>query len=129
MMFRKKSTTPCSSFVAGWYLAMPLASKRRDVDVHADARFHHVDDHQTDHQRERRDDLEIDQRAHADATDLLHVAHLRDAEHHGAENDRREQHLDELDERIGERLERDGYVGEHDPDERTDGDADQYLDI
>lgn len=39
-----------------------------------------------DHQRQRRHDLEVDQRLAADAADFLHVAGARDAEHDGAED-------------------------------------------
>ena len=101
--------------------------ERRNVDVHADARLHHIDDHQADHQRERRNDLEVDQRPDTDAADFLYVPHLRDTEDHGAEDDRCKEHLNELDERIGKRLKHYCYVGEYDPDERTDSDANQYL--
>ena len=39
-----------------------------------------------------------------DAPNLLHVLHAGNAVHHGAENDRRDQHLDQLDEEITQRL-------------------------
>ena len=59
---------------------------------------------QPDHQREGRDDLEIDQRLDADAADLLGILDMRDAGNHGAEDDRRDHHLDQLDEAVAERL-------------------------
>ena len=59
-----------------------------------------------DDQRKRGHDLEIDQRLHADAADLLHVLHAGDAVHDGAEDDRRDEHLDQLDEPVAERLHR-----------------------
>jgi hypothetical protein len=65
---------------------------------------HKVDDHEADDQRDRGHDLEVDQRLQADPADLLHVLHAGDAVHHGAEDDRRDQHLDQLDEGVAERL-------------------------
>ena len=70
----------------------------------ARARLHQVADDQSDHQREGRDDLEIDQRLDADAADLLGVLDVGDARDHGAEDDRRNHHLDQLDEAVAERL-------------------------
>ncbi len=60
--------------------------------------------HQPDDQRDRADDLEIQQRQPAGLADLLHVFHAGDADHHRAEDDRRDDHLDQLDEAIAERL-------------------------
>ena len=64
----------------------------------------HIADDKTDHQREGGDDLEIDQRLDADAADLLGILYMRDAGYHGAEDDRRDHHLDQLDEAFAERL-------------------------
>ena len=70
----------------------------------ARARLDHVADDEADHQREGRDDLEIDQRLDADAADLLGVLDMGDAGDHGAEDDRRDHHLDQLDEAVADRL-------------------------
>ena len=70
----------------------------------ARARPDHIADDEADHQREGRDDLEIDQRLDADAADLLGILDMRDAGDHGAEDDRRDHHLDQLDEAVAERL-------------------------
>src|SRR5206468_11546641 len=56
-----------------------------------------VTDEETDHQREGGDDLEINQRLDADAADFLGILYMRDARYHGAEDERRDHHLDELD--------------------------------
>ena len=64
----------------------------------------HIADDKTDHQREGGDDFEIDQRLDADAADLLGILYMRDAGYHGAEDDRRDHHLDQLDEAVAERL-------------------------
>ena len=84
--------------------AIALVSSVAGIDVHAGAGLHDVDDDEADDQRERRDDLEIEQRLEADAADLLHVVHAGDAVHDRAEDDRRDQHLDQLDEAVAERL-------------------------
>ena len=54
----------------------------------------------------RADDLEVEQRQAAGLADLLHVLHAGDADHDGAEDDRRDDHLDQLDEAVAERLHR-----------------------
>jgi len=74
------------------------------VDVHAGAGLQGVGNDQPDDQRERGQHLEIDQRLEADAADLLHVLHAGDAVHHRAEYDRRDDHLDRLDEGVAEGL-------------------------
>ncbi|GCC46520.1 hypothetical protein chiPu_0030416, partial [Chiloscyllium punctatum] len=93
--------------------------------------LHEIADQQSDHQREGRDDLEIDQRLDADAADLLGVLDMRDARDHGAEDDRRDHHLDQLDEAVAERL--DPLVGgERWPEranQRAEHDRNQDLDI
>ena len=50
-----------------------------------------------------RHDLEVHERAQPDAADVLHRAHVRDADDDGREDDRRDQHLHELDEAVAER--------------------------
>ncbi|MGY3649156.1 hypothetical protein ACVWW2_004447 [Bradyrhizobium sp. LM4.3] len=75
----------------------------------ARTRLHQIADDKSNHQREGRDDLEIDQRLDADAADLLGVLDMRDARDNGAEDDRRDHHLDQFDEAVAERL--DPFVG------------------
>ena len=62
--------------------------------VDADARLHDVDRDQADDQRERRDDLEVDDRAQPHAPDDLDVAGARDAGDQRREDQRRDDHLD-----------------------------------
>ena len=52
---------------------------------------------------------------HAHAADLLQVTSAGDAEHHGEENDRSNQHPHEADETVGNRLESDGEVRSDEP--------------
>ena len=79
---------------------------RRRVGLGADAAadLEQVADDEADHQREGRDDFEIEQRLDADAADFLGALDMRDAGDHGAEDDRRDHHLDQLDEAVAERL-------------------------
>ena len=55
-----------------------------------------------EHQGNRRDDLEVDERLHADPADLLQVAGAGDAMHDHAEHERGNHHLDELDEAVAQ---------------------------
>ena len=80
----------------------PLRIERTDVDVHAGARLQNVDDDQPDHQRQTSEDFKIYERFDADPPDLFEIAHGCDAVHHGDENDRRNEHLDKLDEAVAE---------------------------
>ncbi len=90
-----------------------------------------VADDQADDQREGRDDLEIDQRLDADAADLLGILDMRNARDHRAEDDRRDHHLDQLDEAVAERL--DPVIGREvrqlPADEDADHDRDQHLNV
>src|SRR5439155_208483 len=70
----------------------------------ARTRPHQVSDEQPDDKRECRDDLEIDQRFDADTPDFLGVLDMRNAGDHRAEDDRRDHHLDQLDEAVAQRL-------------------------
>jgi hypothetical protein len=99
------------------------------VDVHAGAGLHHAGDHQADQQRQGRDDLEIEQCLGADPPDILDVVHLGDADNDGAEDDRPEQHLDQLDEPVRDRLQRRADLRPGDADPGADDDADQHLDV
>jgi hypothetical protein len=45
--------------------------ERRSIDVHPDARFHHVDDEQPEEERECGDDFEVEQRQQTGAADGL----------------------------------------------------------
>ena len=93
--------------------------------------LHHIADDQPDHQREGRDDLEIDQRLDADAADLLGILDMRNAGDHRAEDDRRDHHLDQLDEAVAERL--DPVIRRicrlKPAENRAEQDRDQHLDI
>ena len=70
--------------------------------VDADAGPHDVDGHQADEERERRHDLEVDERAQAHAADDLDVPGAGDAGDERREDQRRDDHLDHAQEDLAE---------------------------
>ena len=82
-----------------------------------------------DDQRESGDDFEVEQRLAADAAELLQIAHRGDAVDDGAEDDRRDDHLDQLDEAVAERLERFAELRKEMADDDAERDGDQHLDV
>ena len=106
-----------------------LRVERRGIDIHAATRPHHVDDNQADHQRERRHDLEVDQGEDAGLAHRPAARAARDADDDRAEDDRRDNHAHELDERVAERFHRDAGRWPQVPDENTEGRGDQYLTV
>ena len=97
------------------------------IDVHAGARLDDVDDRKSHDERDRAHDLEIEERVAARLADLLHVFHAGDADDDGAEDDGRNDHLDELDEAVAERLHRGTRVRKEVPEEDTDHDGNDHL--
>ena len=93
------------------------------VEADPDPRLQHRDHDQPDHQRQRRDHLEIDQRPQTDPADVLHRAHVGDADHHRREDDRRNQHLHQLDEPVAERLHRRRVLGRDESEDHAEGDG------
>ncbi len=106
-----------------------LGIERRGIDVEAVAGLQYLADQEADRERERRHRLEIEQRLDADAADLLEIAHRGDAVHDGAEDHRRDHHLDQRDEAVAERLELPAEVRIEIPDEDAERDRDQHLDV
>jgi hypothetical protein len=84
---------------------------------------------QTDDKGQGRHDLEVDQSLHADAADLLHVLHAGDAVDDGAEDDRGDQHLDQLDEQITKPLQAFAELRVEVPDQHAENDGAQDLEI
>ena len=95
------------------------------------ARAREVADQKADGQRQRRHDLEVDERLDADAADLARVLDVGDAGDDGAEDDRRDGHLDQLDEAVAERLHPRalGDVGRQPADQEAEHDGDQHLHV
>jgi hypothetical protein len=106
-----------------------LAVERRDRDVEPGARTHELADEQADHQGAGGDHLEVDDRFHADATQLAQVAHPGDADDHGGEDDRRDQHLHQLDEPFAQRAQRHAHARPQMAEQGADRHGDQNLDV
>ena len=68
-------------------------------------------------ERNRRRDLEIDDRLQPDTPHRLEIAGARNADDERGEDERRDDHLDQPEERIGERLDRHTRGRPHDADE------------
>ena len=101
--------------------------ERIGVDVHADTRLEGVGQRDADQEGEGRQDLEIEDRLDADPPHLLEVTGARDAEHHHAEDEWRNDHLDELDEAVAEGLQGDGKVGCRDPEDDPQDQRHEHL--
>ncbi len=99
------------------------------VDVETGARFDQVGDDQADRQREGRYDLEVDQGLAADEADLFHVLHAGDARDDGTKDHRGDDHLDQFDEAVSQRLHRGGDARIIYAQQDTENNRDQYLDI
>ena len=76
----------------------------REIDVHPAPGLPQIDGDKPDNQSDRRQHLEIDDRFESDAPDPRHIRHARDAVNHRAKDDWRDQHADQLDEGVSERL-------------------------
>ena len=98
----------------------------RQVDADAGLRDVHRDE--ADHQRERRDDLEVDDRAQPHAADDLEVPGAGDAGDQRREDQRRDDHLDQPQEELAERPEVDGAFGMGRIDDGAGDDAEHEAD-
>ena len=106
-----------------------LGVQRAGVNVHADAWLHQVDDHQADDQRQAADDFKIKQRQTAGLADFLHVFHAGNADHHRAKDDGRNDHLDQLDEAVAQRLHGGAGFGVKVPEQHANHDGRDDLEI
>ena len=96
----------------------------------SDARLEHVDHSQRDHERKRcGDDLEVHEGLDADTSEVLDVSHRGDAGDHGREDHRGDDHPDQLDEAVAERLHGGAEVGPQGAQQHADGDADEHLKV
>jgi hypothetical protein len=78
----------------GGVLRYRVGIERRGVDIHARSGSHQVYHDQPHDQRDRAENLEIEQSKTPGLAHLLHVFHTGDADDHRAENDRGNHHLD-----------------------------------
>jgi hypothetical protein len=103
--------------------------KRFWINVEPGARLQNVDDDEPDKKRKRGDDFKIEKSLDPDPPKLLQVAHGGDTVHDRAEDYRRNDHLDQIDESIAERFqaftETRVQVANYDPDK----DGDDNLDV
>ena len=109
MMSRKNSVRPDALGNLGVGLHR-LGIERGRIGVEARSHLPDVADDHSDDQRQRRGDLEIDQRLDPDIGDVANVAHFGNAKRDGGEDDRPHHDLDRLHEGVAERLEVDGKV-------------------
>jgi len=113
----------------GGVLCDGLGIERGRVGVDAGAGLHPVDHEQADDERDGGDDLEIDQCLYPHPADLFHVAQAGDPHDDGREDDRADQHLDELDERVAQRLQLLAQRGVLPAEQHAGDDGQEDLDI
>ncbi len=97
------------------------------VDVHTTARLDDVHYYEANRERNRRCDLEVDDRLDADPAGLMKVVHAGNADHNGCKNDRRKQHPDQFDEQVAEWFKLRTDVRVEMADEDTGNNANQNL--
>lgn len=105
----------------------PLGVERARVGVESGARCKHIGHDEADEQRERGDDFEIDERLGPDSTDFLEVTHAGEADDHGREDDRCNQHLHQAHERIAQRPQLHAPLRSQGAEQAANHDADQDL--
>ena len=106
-----------------------LGVERARVDIHAAAGRPDVDHDQADDQGDGAHHLEIQHGVTTGLADLLHVFHAGNADDDGAEDDRGDDHLDQLDEGIAKRLHGCAGFGIEMPQSNADGNGHQHLEI
>ena len=111
-----------------------LRGERRDVaggdagGVDPLARTQDVHDDQPDGERERRHDLEVEQRLAPDPADPLEVRDVRDAEDDREEDDRRDDHPHQVHERVADGLHGPAGVRPERTDQRPERDGHEHAD-
>ena len=97
--------------------------------MHPDTWPPDVHHRESQRQRYRRHDFEVDERFQRDPSDPRHVSHVGDAEHHRGEDDWRDEQAHHLDEGIAEGLESLAQMGSEVSDQyapdHANGDVDQ----
>src|SRR6266403_5510813 len=102
---------------------------RGRIDIEAVARFKDLSNDQADGERQRRDGFKIDKRLQTDATDALQIAHRGDAVHHRAEYHRCDHHFDQRNKAVAEWLQGLAEVRIEVPDQDSERDGDQNLNV
>ncbi len=86
-----------------------MSVDRGGIDVHPDAGLPEIHCRKGDNESQQRDGQEVPERFQGNPPDPLHVVHPRHAMHDAAEDDWPDDHPNEIDEGIAERL---GLLGE-----------------
>lgn len=97
--------------------------------MHTRARSDRIDDHKTDDESNRRNRFEVKQREAARFADLLHVFHAGNTRHNGTEDHGGNDHFDETNKAVAERLHRSSDVGSRHAEPDTDQDRANDLEI
>jgi len=90
-------------------------------------RLEHVHDDQAHHQRQGRNHFKVEQGAHPNPAQFLHVFHASDTGDHREEDHRCQQHLDEFDEGIADGFERGTGFGVQHTNDGAENDGQQHL--
>ena len=105
----------------------PIARGR--IDIEAGARLHDVGHEQADDQGQCGEEHEIGERLDRNAADRGHVLHRGYAGHHGEEDHRGNDHLDQIDERIAQRLQRRAEIGHEMSEQRARDNRREHLNV
>ncbi len=101
--------------------------QRRRIDIEPSARMHDIGDDQPDDQRQGGESEKVSKGLRRHPPNRAQLLHARDAGDDGEEDDRRNDHLHQLDEGIAKRLERYSRLREEVADENADGNRRQHL--
>src|ERR1700751_591867 len=99
------------------------------IDVKTGSGRQEIYDNQPDEKGECRNQLKVDQRLYADPSEFLEIGDRGDAMNHRAKNDRRDDHLDQVDESVPQRFQAFAKIGKLVSDQNAEKDRDQYLDV
>ena len=103
--------------------------KRFGIDVEPGARLQNVDDDEPDKKRERGDDFKIEKSLDPDPPEFFEIAHGGDTVDDRAEDDRRNDHLDQINESITERFQVFTEIRVQVADYDSDKDGHEDLDV
>ena len=118
----KRSSFPCA---ANWPRRRPRRAVRASMPSPGPEHVHH---HQPDAERERRHDLEVDERLEPHPPDPLEVGRVRHAADDGEEDDRRDDHPHQVDEGVAQGLHGPAGRRPERADQRAQRDGHQHAD-
>ena len=97
--------------------------------MQAGARLKHVNRNEPDRHRDGGQDLEIDQGLQPEPPKLTHARDMRQSVHDRAKDDGGQHHPEQRDERVAQRLHRDGNARGDDAQHHGEQDADEDLNV